>query len=374
MRVVVLVALAFFLAPVLSGAQARGEWERVYTFEDGFIEMDAVRVFHEGDGVFRVTFRWSFERPQVADDSPRTTYRTRLEVYEFDCAAGLSRLYEVKLIDAKGGAVSLFGRNASGEWRKAYEGTMNGRLLAPACRLVESKVRPPEEPAPEAAEKEKALRVAFAFARRLERTSDFGPLVKEFFARDYLDGYLRDGRTNWLAPLERETAARASREELQRFHVAVLNVAYLGSTYAVVRYFASRSEPVPDSELIPPDLIKLIENHPYTAAHRGAEGGYEFLAEKIDGVERLRSYTDLLERAVGILRRRAAEETRSKERRVSLSETFEIGEPKVEVCAKSCLGLPAGTKLFRVNVHAFQLQLAEVEGEMKVVSVGPYSD
>lgn len=189
-----------------------------------------------------------------------------------------------------------------------------------------------------------------------------------------MSGCLQDGKTNWLAPLERETAARAAREDLRRFHVAVLNAAYLGSTYAVAKHFASHSEPMPDSELIPPDLIRLIELHPYTAAHRGPEGGYEFLAERIDGVERLRSYTDLLERAGVLLPRHAAGATQSKEQRVSLSEAFEIGEPAMEVCAKKCLGLPAGTKLFRVNVRAFQLQLTEVDGEMKVVSVDPYSD
>ncbi|HET6862553.1 MAG TPA: hypothetical protein VFH91_05880, partial [Pyrinomonadaceae bacterium] len=40
----------------------------------------------------------------------------------------------------------------------------------------------------------------------------------------------------------------------------------------------------------------------------------------------------------------------------------------IKDCSKSCLGLPAGTKLYEVDVPAFHLQLAEIEGEMKIVS------
>ena len=53
-------------------------------------------------------------------------------------------------------------------------------------------------------------------------------------------------------------------------------------------------------------------------------------------------------------------------------ETLEVGRPRTRVCAAECLGLPAGAKLFQVDVTVFQLHLAEINGELKVVSIGPH--
>src|SRR5919198_2844117 len=79
MRVVTALALAFLLSPTPCAAQTLPEWYRVYTFDDSFIDMNTVWVFHDDDGVFRVTFRWSFTRPQDAGGDPRLKYKSRLE-------------------------------------------------------------------------------------------------------------------------------------------------------------------------------------------------------------------------------------------------------------------------------------------------------
>ena len=128
--------------------------------------------------------------------------------------------------------------------------------------------------------------------------------------------------------------------------------------------------------MIPPDVIRLIESHPYTAARRGTKGGYDFLAGSIDGVEQLRSYTDLLERVGGLWRKHVAEAGggKHKGRWASFGDTFGVDPPQTRVCATECLGMPAGTKMFRVNVPVFQLQLAEINGALKIVSIGPYTD
>jgi hypothetical protein len=49
-------------------------------------------------------------------------------------------------------------------------------------------------------------------------------------------------------------------------------------------------------------------------------------------------------------------------------EEWELYEPKVKVCSESCLGLPAGTRLFEVNVPVFRLKVAEISGNLKVIS------
>lgn len=49
-------------------------------------------------------------------------------------------------------------------------------------------------------------------------------------------------------------------------------------------------------------------------------------------------------------------------------QNWDLYSPRVRICARTCLGLPRGTKLFQVNVPVFTLQLAEIEGRLKVVS------
>ena len=182
MRMVTVLALVFFFSPIALKAQTPPEWQRVYTFDDSFIEMNAFWVLNDSDGVFRVTFRWSFARPQAVSGNPTLTYKSRLEVFQFNCAERRSRLYEANVVNAKGESVTLVGRDAAGDWKPVSSGSMTERLFAPACKLIESKLRPPAASPDEDPETEKAVRFALAFARRLERTKDFSPLIGEFFA------------------------------------------------------------------------------------------------------------------------------------------------------------------------------------------------
>jgi hypothetical protein len=49
-------------------------------------------------------------------------------------------------------------------------------------------------------------------------------------------------------------------------------------------------------------------------------------------------------------------------------EHWDLFQPTARVCGAKCLDLPAGTTLFEVSVPVFILQIAEVNGNLKVVS------
>ncbi len=51
---------------------------------------------------------------------------------------------------------------------------------------------------------------------------------------------------------------------------------------------------------------------------------------------------------------------------------FDLYQPKVRVCDTQCFGLPKGTKLFQVNVPVFRLQLAEMGGQLRIISAVDY--
>lgn len=370
-------ALAIFLSSTPLLAQQPPEWSRVYTFDDSIIEMNNSLVTFGGDHIGRVRFRWSFNEPEALSGEPRLKFKSRLEVIEFDCAGKRYRPYEVTSFDAAGKVIRFEEMNPPGLWIPVTSNTMMEKLFAPACRLIELTRHPPQPPT-EAPELKKAAELARSFSQRLEREKDFTPLIKPFFAPDFLNGYLQDKDTDWFFNLNRDVAAQVSRAELQRFYTSLLNAAYLSSLYLISRYPPTSDESLPEEKLIPAEIIRLIKNHPYTATYGGASAsGYGYLAERIDSAERLQSYTDLLERIVAVWRKYVIKaRAEGSEGYWNILEEwdgeYDLYRPSVVVCARECLGSPAGTRLYEVNVPVFRLQLAEVKGEMRIVSAMPY--
>lgn len=64
-----------------------------------------------------------------------------------------------------------------------------------------------------------------------------------------------------------------------------MNTGYLSSLYVISQSPSDSDEHVSVEKLIPPDILKLIRNHRYTAAYKSKEDNYDFLAEKIDNVD-----------------------------------------------------------------------------------------
>jgi surface-adhesin protein E len=364
--------LVFVLASTSLTAQNLPEWYRIYTFDESIIEMNTSLVTFGGKDIARVRFRWVFDQPETLGGERPVKYKSRLEVMEFDCSDRRYRLHHVSLFDAAGEAIRHELVEAPDEWRTVRSGSMMVKLFEPACRLIKQKTRTPEsdEAIKTAIELERVTRYALSFSQHLERAKNFKPIIEEFFVTNYLDGYLQDPGTNWFLNLDRDTAARVSRRELQRYNVALLNAGYLSCVYLISQYPSDSDEPVSEDKLIPPDIIQLIRNHPYTAAYKRNDGNYDYLAEKIDSVERLWSYTDLLEKVAELMQQHvvgvgAAD---SKEYLAIWDFTSALYQPKARICAHDCLGLPKGTRVFEVSVPVFRLQLAEINGNLKVVS------
>ena len=355
------------------------EWYRVYTFDESIIEMNTAQVTFGGKDIGRVRFRWTFDQPQVLEGEPQVKYKSRLEVMEFNCALKRYRLYDVSFYDAAGKVLRHEEMNPPAEWRTVAFGSVMEKLSAPACRLIEKTAHPPvisPVVSRDAIESEKVAKYALSFSQSLEQVKDFKPIIEKFFAADYLTGYLHDNDTNWFLNLDRDTAAKLGHAELQRFYVALLNANYLSSLYLISQYPSDSDASVTDEKLLPPDVVQLIKDHPYTASYK-RNGNYDYLAENIDRVERLRSYTDLLERIAALMRKHVinVQAERSKEYKSMLADwdrTFALYQPKVRTCTGDCLGLPQGTRLFEVNVPVFRLQLAEIRGQLKIISAIDY--
>ena len=367
----VLLTFVFLLSSTSRFAQPQSsEWERVYTFDDSIIEMNTAEVIIGGN-IARVRFRWTFDQPEALGSQSQLKYKSRLEVFEFNCTDKRYRPYETTLLDLAGKTVHHEEMNPPAEWRRT-SGIMMDKLMSSACELMERKINPLVASLDEI-ELEKVAKYALSLSQRLEQTKDFKPIIEKFFAADYLNGYLHAKNTNWFFNVTRETAARASRAELQRFYVAFMNSGYLNCLYFISQYRYAADGSIPEEKLIPGDILELIDRHPYTATYKGKQDNYDYLAEKIDNVERLRSYTDLLERISALMRTHVvtSDAEHSKDYQAML-EDWDLYQPKARTCDTECLGLHKGTRLFEVNVPVFRLQVAKIKGELRVVSATDY--
>lgn len=377
-----LAALAVFLAPVtLSAQQQPQEWLRVYTFDESVIEIKVTEVVTIFGKRGRATFRWSFDKPEPLTAGSRIKYSSRREVIEFDCVENRYRPSQITFFDSAGKVLLFEEVNPPGPWRDIDSGSITERLYDSACQLIRPHgeiFRPvSDEEVEETLEKveaEKVEKFALSFWQSLEKKKDFGPLVKAFFIPDYLGGYLQDKGTNWFLTLDPTVAASVSRGELQRYHVALMNFAYLSAVYFVGRS-PVKSEPVLDEKIAARSVADLVRHHPYTSAYQGAKGGYDYLAEKIDSPERLRRYTELLESTAALFRKNLKKPDAENPRDYrKLYDDLMKGsfKPQSWLCPRECFNLPKGTKLFQVNVPVFRLQIARLSGELKIVSAMPH--
>ena len=359
------------LTPIV--AQEMSRWQRAYSFEDSVIEIDTSNVIIGGD-IGRVTFRWKFDQPQQMKGNSKSTYQSQLETMEFKCADQRYRMYELTFLDSTGKTIYSKIMSPPYEWHSVRGDGVISTIAGLACELINEKVRTleggPLKPDQELElELERVVKVARSIKVTLERTRDFKALIRRFFAADFVKGYLSDEDTNWFYNLNRDTASRARRDDLQHFYAAILNAGYLTSLYIISQSPSdseSLNESVRDAKKLPPDIYQLIARHPYTRTYRAKKTTYDFLGENIDSIPRMRSYTDLLERIADLMRKHVARvrAERSKE----YHEMLEGTDIKPRVCSNECLGLPRGTKLFEITPPLLRIQLAEIKGQFKIVS------
>ncbi len=353
-------------------AQQLPEWYRVYTFDESVIEMNTSKLLLGGD-IGRVTFRWIFDQPEALSGHPELKYKTRLEAIEFRCTDQRYRYYEVTLLDSTGKIIRSELMSPPYEWHEINVGSIIATISGPACQLIRKKIDPEETQRNlnEANESDKMVMFARSIKDALERSRDFKPLIEKFFAADFMKRDLADKDTNWFYNLNRETASQANPAELRRFYIATLNAGYLTSLYLISQTpsetESTSDDSAPEAKLIPADVYQLINRHPYTLTYKGKLGTYDYLAEDIDSLARMRSYTDLLEKIATLMRKHVVEvqAERSQQYQQMLEEDSDV---KSRTCQSECLGLPKGTKIFDMSVPLLHLQFAEIKGELKIVS------
>ena len=299
-------------------------------------------------------------------------------------------------------------------------------LTVAPVRAVCATARDAQEMTDEEAREARAL--ALRFMKRLRETDDFAPLLGEFFAEGFAERLRRamrdapaDGEDDILFAFDRAVILRADAAELRRGYVALMNFwnqqERLGNAafdYANLecglagekrpcgwgRHFELQREALPAEafRLAADDLLfaTLLGN-----ILDGGEAGQELSPEeeaallekvKIRDAARLRVFTDKMERCATFMRE-ASGKLRSDARSlaavhnatddfaqlVAAREELKVYHLDGETAGADdagtyFYGLPTGTLLIRARVYPFEMAMARVEGQLKILVVYPDLD
>lgn len=350
-------------------AQKVPEWQRAYTFEESFIDMNTNVVL--GGDIGRVTFRWVFDHSEPLSPTSNLRYRSRLETIEIRCADKLYRMYEVAFLDSSGKSIHSAMMKSPYEWHRLRSDGPMKTMFAQACQLIDATLNPrPSGKSEDELQLDRVYRFALAIKDTLERSRDFQPIINHFFVPNFVDAYLDDDETNWFYNLDPDVAIKASHADLQRFYTAQLNAGYLTSLYLISQAPPgdddNQPEFIPDQKMIPPDIYQLIDNHPYTHTYKAKAVAYDYLAECVDSIARMRSYTDLLEKIAVLMRKHVVRV--ATEHSGQYKNMLAGCDLTSRVCTNDCFGLPKGTKLFEINLPALRLEAADFNGRLRIVS------
>jgi hypothetical protein len=218
--------------------------------------------------------------------------------------------------------------------------------------------------------------LARLFVRRMRETNDVAPVIDELFAADFLDRQLSAPEGEPFIFINQSLARRLTRDELRRYYVANINFRHLNDLYVYGSFPADRLAGV--EGLYPPAIARLVNRVDADFVKiEQADGDAD--AEATDAAARLRASLGVLERAnrllrAEVLKRKLAQSVLYEKAVADWDERFRFFEPWPSPCEEGCYDLPAGTRLIIVSVPSFQLKIARVAGDMKIVSAMPYFD
>ena len=135
-------SILFLLPPLFYSPQEKTKWQRLYTYEDSTVEVDASNIIFSTDFTGRVRFRFAFSKLQPLAGK-QVRYRSVIETIEFKCPQRLYRVVDVKRYDGKGTLVDSDAPTPSADWEDVKARSMMDKFLQPGCHAIYEKRRNP---------------------------------------------------------------------------------------------------------------------------------------------------------------------------------------------------------------------------------------
>ncbi|MBK8302480.1 MAG: hypothetical protein WBC19_08885 [Pyrinomonadaceae bacterium] len=222
-----------------------------------------------------------------------------------------------------------------------------------------------------------ANELSHKFSDRLFKTKDIEPLIKEYFAKDFIERSFNNEYESAIFFLTKDEIPRNRTSKFKRFYVEQMNFMVLMtiSAYASPDIDFDKVGDNPE-EYFPRPAPRELKRNPYTRAlFERFDGGQiesKVLAEKEKELL-FDNYLRSLERMNRILRKSTANivlknSKRWKENLAFVDVYLSTYKPRNEACDRSCYGFPKGTQLIYVNIPLFCLVLTRLDGKSRVIN------
>ena len=224
--------------------------------------------------------------------------------------------------------------------------------------------------------------LAIEFTRDYVRTTDLAPLIKERFASDFIQHYIK-GRLvdlgaaksvdlNFVPGLDYDSRllSKASSEDWLRFYTAANNFVFFGTMSGLKNYRDGAN--IDATQLYPATVINLLNTDPILSNMIVRKGR----SKAVDSVAAMRKTTAILEQAVSLMRQQTKGQTLIKideQELIKIIKEDEFFRPTVQTVGDQSFGLAQGTQIVSITTPIlFQLVLVKNNNRWEILWAQPY--
>lgn len=230
-----------------------------------------------------------------------------------------------------------------------------------------------------AKEEREVQQFAKRFAARLEKTRDLAPYLNQPPASEFLykvlaDPDLADGT------VDKHVIAKLGNAELQRFYIALWNIAYLSQTYVYSSVSLQKTSvrDLSTEQQYPAHVVRFMKRNPTFKkwwTNTDSSEPEPAITTVAQFYSVLRTYNDAAGLMRTYFRRHPPEATAIYKLNLTYLRSF-LNEIAVVTCdsEQSCAGLPVGTRTVKINLPVLQLWLVRLNGRLQVLLVGLHDD
>lgn len=224
-----------------------------------------------------------------------------------------------------------------------------------------------------------ARQLAIEFTKSFIRTTDLEPVIKDLFARDFIERFIKSKAKQtrssdvYFVPgltYHSRLLAEAGPEDWRRFYTAAHNFMFFGIMSGIKKY--QNAAGVSPTDLYPPAVIKLLNTNPTLANMIVRKGS----SKPVSTVDEMQKATATLEQAVSLMREQGKGQppTNIDEKElIKAMEEDEFFKPVVDTVDDQFFGLPQGTQVIFINTPIlFRLMLVKsVNSKLEILWADP---
>jgi hypothetical protein len=208
------------------------------------------------------------------------------------------------------------------------------------------------------ADSQAARQLAIEFTQSVIRTMDLAPVIKDHFAKDFIERYTkakskdpaiaRSANLYFVPGLEYNARllSDAGAEDWLKFYTAANNFFFFGTMSAIKK--SRNSEQIDPAQLYPPAVVKLLNTNPILSNMIVRKGSSKPVASVAD----MQKVTATLEQAVSLMRQQAAGAAPvaiNEQELIKAMQEDDFFKPIVKNVDDQFFGLPQGTQVVFIN-------------------------